>query len=465
MAKQITQLMLVIGLAAITVLAALIVLAGPVTAADQCVVPGGGGGCFATIQAAVDAAGSGDTVRVVAGVYPERVVINKNLTLLGGCTTSACTTRNPGTSTIHGGGSGTVIRISNGAVVTVDGFTITGGNGTTNNGAGGGISIRQAAANIRNNTIMGNVASTNSSIGGVGGGIHVISSTSPVLISGNTIQANVAYSVTSGSQFGFGGGIAVDSASSATITGNQVLSNVAAQTRIPSTSAAGYGGGIAVVGDSVLIADNTIRGNLGIASGREGFGGGINIFRTPLVTLTNNIIDQNTAITSGGNAGGGGVHLDTASSTGARLTLTGNWVLSNTGGVTVTGSDIVINGGGVNISGGGGVNDTLTMQGNHLIGNVLVHQITASANGFANGGGLNVSDLTSASIIGNEILSNVGAYTLTVSGGGGSGATGGVNLFNSTALVQSNVISGNTARRDAPGEGDGIFVNGGSALR
>jgi pectin methylesterase-like acyl-CoA thioesterase len=81
-ANRITKLIFGTGLAIIALLAALTMLAGPAIAADQCVIPGGGGGCLATIQAAINAAGSGETVRVVAGTYPERVVIAKNLTLL-----------------------------------------------------------------------------------------------------------------------------------------------------------------------------------------------------------------------------------------------------------------------------------------------------------------------------------------------------------------------------------------------
>ena len=41
------------------------------------------GGTHTTIQAAVDAATSGDTINVCAGTYAENVIINKNITLLG----------------------------------------------------------------------------------------------------------------------------------------------------------------------------------------------------------------------------------------------------------------------------------------------------------------------------------------------------------------------------------------------
>lgn len=70
----------------------------PAHGADQCATPGGAGGCQATLQAAIDTASAGDTVRVVAGVYPENFVIDKNLTLLGGFDDNTLTARTPRTS-------------------------------------------------------------------------------------------------------------------------------------------------------------------------------------------------------------------------------------------------------------------------------------------------------------------------------------------------------------------------------
>jgi pectin methylesterase-like acyl-CoA thioesterase len=53
-------------------------------AATLCVAPEGANGCFATIQAAVNAAISGDTITVAAGTYRELVTINgKTLTITG----------------------------------------------------------------------------------------------------------------------------------------------------------------------------------------------------------------------------------------------------------------------------------------------------------------------------------------------------------------------------------------------
>ncbi len=53
-------------------------------AARWCVRPGGAGGCFASLQAAVDAAAPGDWIQVAAGTYSESVFITRPLTINGG---------------------------------------------------------------------------------------------------------------------------------------------------------------------------------------------------------------------------------------------------------------------------------------------------------------------------------------------------------------------------------------------
>jgi parallel beta-helix repeat protein len=56
----------------------------PAGAATLCVNPGGKGGCFATIGAAVAAASKGDTIQVAPGKYAEGdIIIGKSLSLIG----------------------------------------------------------------------------------------------------------------------------------------------------------------------------------------------------------------------------------------------------------------------------------------------------------------------------------------------------------------------------------------------
>ena len=55
----------------------------PIGAATRCVNPGGTGGCYSSIQRAIDAAAPGDTILIGKGIYTENVVVTKPLTLLG----------------------------------------------------------------------------------------------------------------------------------------------------------------------------------------------------------------------------------------------------------------------------------------------------------------------------------------------------------------------------------------------
>jgi len=52
-------------------------------AATYIVNPNGGGGTYKTIQAAINIASAGDTVKVLPGTYYEQVTLNINIVLMG----------------------------------------------------------------------------------------------------------------------------------------------------------------------------------------------------------------------------------------------------------------------------------------------------------------------------------------------------------------------------------------------
>jgi len=451
------------GLLLVALLALLGQMHVPAVSAEGCNVPGD----YATIQEAVDDPEC-DAISVAAGTYDENVVITRAVILQGAGAASTI---------IDGGGSGVVISISDGVTPTIDGFTITGGDGTGNGGQGGGISILGASAIIRNNVITGNVAGQDSSGTGAGGGIFVVNSPSPVLIYSNTIQNNIAYSSTTASADypGCGGGIRTDGDSSAVITGNQFIANVAGY--VPETPVWAGGGAICAIGGrGVTIGDNTIRDNWANAASGVGEGGGIFVYGG-VATITNNSIYRNTAaftVTTadeGTYANAGGIGINQA----PRAVVIDNWVTTNTVAFaavsTADPENTSVSGGAINVFGDGTPDDYLLVQGNHLLDNVGTQQLAVSgtdSNGNAQGGGLAVNGVTTTLILDNEVMGNVSAVSMTASSLDGSGYAGahggGIHVQRVDALtlssnqVAGNLSAGEMALHNANGDADGAVA-------
>jgi len=272
---------------------------------------------YDTIQKAIDAAGSGETIIVYSGIYEEKIKFDgKNITV------SSTNPSNPdivAATVIDGGGSGAVVQFVSGDESTLEGFTIRNGN---SGGYGGGIFILSSDPTITDNTItdntahlkgggifisFGNPAITGNTITGNtvttedGGGIYM--SNSNPTITDNTITDNtgavrgggiymsnsnptITDNTITDNQAVVGGGINVDSNSNPTITGNTINDN---------QTFTGWGGGISVYDSNPTITGNTINDN------QTGWGGGIYVYDSSPI-ITGNTITYNTA-----NKGGGGI--------------------------------------------------------------------------------------------------------------------------------------------------------------
>ncbi|HUW20926.1 MAG TPA: right-handed parallel beta-helix repeat-containing protein [Sedimentisphaerales bacterium] len=241
----------------------------------------GGGYDFTSIQAAIDAAGTGDTVIVYPHTYYE------NIYFLGkAITVKSINPQDPNIvagTVIDAGGSGSAVTFENGegpdAVIT--GFTITGGIGTYDNRVsvasywGGGVYCYRASPTITSNVISGNIGLNDwdEYYHTYGGGIACLSSSA--IIARNVIKENEAFN---------GGGIYIwdvrDVGANPTITNNIINGNEAT-----------YGAGIGVYGANATIANNLICYNSvtdssqwpGDSSGIESDGGAH-------VIITNNIL-------------------------------------------------------------------------------------------------------------------------------------------------------------------------------
>jgi len=364
------------------------------------VAPGGNCGgatpCYATVQAAVDAAGAGDEIRVATGAYTgvsaragvtQTVYISKTVTIRGGYTTADWTTSDPtaNPTTLDAQGQGRVLYITGEINPTIEGLHITGGSATGlgsnwGNDAGGGVYIIGATATLRSNAIYSNTSSTAGDGLDNGGGLCLINSNA-------TLCANTIYSNTTGQ---FGGGLYLAGGtprlSSNTISGND---------------AAYYGGGLYLYFSDAVLTGNVIAGN---TAGQVG--GGLYLYYSD-ATLSGNTVTTNTA------ASGGGLHLFRSDAT-----LNGNAVKANSardgGGLDLYQSDAIFN-------------------GNIISGNTAYH-----------GGGLQVWD--SAPVLINTVVADNQATSATGSG------PGLYVYLASPRLLHSSIV------RNVGGDGSGVYV-------
>jgi hypothetical protein len=124
-------------------------------AASLCVHPSGAGQCFTSIQAAVDAANSGDRILIKAGKYIEQVTISgKDLTLVGrsGAIIQAPADMQDTLSPIFGFPGRPILLVTD-ADVTVRDLTINGANSAENNPFLQGITFLNAGGVIADNLV------------------------------------------------------------------------------------------------------------------------------------------------------------------------------------------------------------------------------------------------------------------------------------------------------------------------
>lgn len=236
---------------------------------------GGQTPCFASLQAAVDAADApDDIIKVAGGVYTDIhvrngitqvVYISKTVLLYGGYAPGNWTTPYPQEypSRLDARGRGRVMTIAGSIQPQVAGFDITGGDAHGLPGGfgsqGGGLYVLNASAHLEANRIFDNQAAD-------GGGLYLDHSPSQVL--NNTIFSNTA--TRSG-----GGGLYLYW-SNAALLQNAILSNTAS-----------LGGGLLVDISDITLEANLLRANVGTTHG-----GGL-YFWYSHSTLSNNILAAN----------------------------------------------------------------------------------------------------------------------------------------------------------------------------
>lgn len=248
-------------------------------------------GDYSSIQAAIDASATGDTIVVSPATYYENINFRgKNIFLtslyyLESDTSYISSTIIDGSSPVYPDTASVVIFNSGEDTTAIlQGFTITGGAGTKwldIHGAGtyregGGIIVELSSPMIRHNVIRNNACTDLTGVTSTGGGGIRVGDGNPVIYS-NSILFNEAR---------YGAGVVLN------YTGCKLLNNVIAS----NTGGQDYygGSGIWIVGNlpgkPKHIVNNTIVNNTAtLTSGT----GGISVWSAALVNIRNNIIYYN----------------------------------------------------------------------------------------------------------------------------------------------------------------------------
>jgi hypothetical protein len=364
--------------------------ASAAAAAQLCVGPNPG--CFATLQAAVDAAADGDTIKVAAGTFAGGVTIDVSVKIIGA-----------GVSRTVISGGGPVLTIGefgspDEPTVTIDGMTITGGVTRSS----------WAAAFVGDGVIA------------LGGGIE--------------IPPNAD----------FDGGATVTIRNSA-ITGNRVAPNATAPSGLPCPGgdcpfALAAGGGIDNWGTLTLKWTTVSDNRVGTASGlsdlaSDAVGGGITSRVGPL-RIEDSVISGSQASATGTNARfaeGGGVYAPGGSLSMINSAVTGNGALLEASLPDTV--ELLAQSGGIFIGSG-----PATIVASRIVDN-SVAMTNSAGNATAFSGGMNVGPDVDFRMSNSVIADNEVSSAATGSQGDAEGDTGGAALV---GKVTNTRVSGNT---------------------
>jgi len=418
------------------------------TDASDCTIPAEPCG---TVQYAVDAAGSGDIIKIAAGTYvdihsrpapaeylgAEDVLqvayIAKTVTLQGGYLSPGfAEPPDPevNQTTLDAASQGRVLFIAGDAAPRIEGLHITGGDASGLGGgelswqdAGGGVYILGAEATLVGNWVFTNAAEW------YGGGLYLSHSNS--VIEANTISENRA----TDRDWGHGGGLALV-ASHARLYGNTVIANHA-----------GYrGGGLFLSSSNAALIGNTVSDNVSSSDG-----GGFCFLNSDAAFLLGNSI-------SGNEAGiGGGLLLNNSDVTMRGNTVSGNAASLMGGGLAMWFSKPELDGNSIlgNVAAEGGAGLDLSWYSHALLTNNLIADNRAGTGGCA----LCIQD-SSPRLLHTTIVSNTGSGgAIRVTGYAAQGSIALTNTILVSHTLGITVSAGNTATLEATFWGDGDWAN------
>jgi hypothetical protein len=331
-----------------------IALSLPADAAIRCVNPAGSGGCYASIQSAVNRAAAYDVINVGAGTYKEGVVIGIPLSLIGA-----------------GAGQSTIDATNQPNGVLVDGFShpglhnvVVAGFTVENAQFEGILAVSATRITISKNSVINNDKSPGLNFTGAttgcpgqpayemdetgdcGGAIHLIGVSNSV-VSGNLVTGNADGLLISDET-----GISEGNLVTQNNFGNNPLECGIVLASHPPVGSSGpfYAPHHGVVG-------NTVTNNVSTGNGVQIGGAGVGLFSdgNGPGRVSGNIISHNTLIGNG--LGGVSLHTHVGPTFGAPAdnmdnnTITGNYIASNLADTFDTATPGRV---GININSGGG---------------------------------------------------------------------------------------------------------------
>jgi len=386
---------------------------------------------FTSVQAAVEAAGGGETIRVATGLYTDvhqrggvtqLVYVDRTLTLRGGYSPDFSAWDATVYPTIlDAAQQGRVFYLTGNISVTIEGFEITGGTAPATQGnehQGGGLYLQGVTATLRHNNIHHNITDLineddglNDAPPSAGGGLYITNSL--VYLAHNQLHHNSVVEENSGEV------------------------------------ASGSGGSLYASNSQIRLEYNTIHHNIANnGSGGQGSAGGLTIAQSEAY-LAHNQIYSNTACIPAERHGcalspGGGILIDK----GSRATLLNNQVLSNTAVISAYGPDYAVAfGGGIAIAG-----SEASLQDNLIQGNIAA---ISAAHAFGGGIYFEASTLT---LTHNLIARNL-ANRFGLEGHGGGLAMQAYNETTETITLEDNLILENRGSLTTSTLGGGIHVS------
>jgi hypothetical protein len=444
-------------------------------------------GCYATIQAAVDAAHDGDTIAVEPGTFAGGVTIDVSIRLVGA---------GAGRTIISGGGPVLTIGefgASTEPTVSINGVTVTGG------------VTRSSPESVPFTGQEGVFAA--------GGGIEIppnadFSGGATVTIANSVITGNrvaPADTVPFGPPcpggpcpFAFAGGGGIDSWGTLTLANTTISNNrVGSASGLSALASDAIGGGIISRLGPLTISDSVLRGNEASATGPNGRfveGGGIFMSGSRLTVSNSSVTDNSAELTASlpssveQLAVGGGFQItsDVSAATISNTTVSGNSIaMTNTAGDAVAfsggihvdfhvdfklsnsvvadnsvGSATLASSPG-NAEGDSGAGELLgTISNTRFTGNtVTVNSAAGDATAFA-GAIIDFGSITNSVISDNHV--HASSPTGTIFAGGGAIVVDEPGLTLRNSEVSGNTVDANAASGSVQGGGifDGPIVNG-----